>query len=91
MFLPDWVICNPWLGSTSCSDGTNAYNVWITNVVATLVSGTNATMILQLSRLKAVPTMFLTMFSPILLSDFHQHELCVGRGKVRAINAKSTC
>jgi hypothetical protein len=35
-----------WVGAAStCISGTNAYNVWITNVVATMVgSGTNATM-----------------------------------------------
>jgi len=36
--------------TNGCMDGTNAYNVWITNVVATMVgSGTNATMNLQFS------------------------------------------
>jgi hypothetical protein len=35
-----------WIGSaSSCSNGTNSYNIWITNVVATMVgSGSNATM-----------------------------------------------
>lgn len=34
--------------AANCVDGTNAYNVWITNVVATMVgSGTNATMNLE--------------------------------------------
>jgi len=35
-----------WLGSaSSCSNGTNSYNIWITNVLTSIVgSGTNATM-----------------------------------------------
>ena len=40
-----------WVGAaSSCSNGTSAYNVWITNVVVTMVgSGTNATMNLEFS------------------------------------------